>query len=124
MPCRSDDTRSWRRSLAPFGALAGQRHREESETMDKRILSWTDRKRLRDEAIVDFRHGFINRREFMLRATAAGVYAAFASEIANAVEAPPPPPERSRWAKQADTTITIIKGPHHPDDAKFWDAMK
>ena len=41
--------------------------------MSKRVLSLADRKRLRDEAIVDFRHGFINRREFMLRATAAGV---------------------------------------------------
>jgi len=92
--------------------------------MSERRLTLTDRKRLRDEAIVDLRHGFINRREFMLRATTAGVSAAFAAKIASAVAAPAPAPQRSRWAKQADTTITIIKGPHHPDDAKFWDAMK
>jgi multiple sugar transport system substrate-binding protein len=92
--------------------------------MGDRKLAFTDRKRLRDEAIVDLRHGFINRREFMLRATAAGVSAAFASKIASAVAAPAPAPQRSRWAKQAEATITIIKGPHHPDDAKFWDTMK
>ena len=34
--------------------------------MSERRLTLADRKRLRDEAIVDFRHGFINRREFML----------------------------------------------------------
>ena len=39
--------------------------------MGDRRLTFADRKRLRDEAIVDLRHGFINRREFMLRATAA-----------------------------------------------------
>ena len=89
--------------------------------MSERRLSFADRKRLRDEAIVDFRHGFINRREFMLRATAAGVSAAFAGKIASAVAAPAPTPRRSRWAKQAEATITIIKGPHHPDDAKFWE---
>src|SRR5688572_14354971 len=92
--------------------------------MSERRLSFAERKRLRDEAIVDFRHGFINRREFMLRATAAGVSAAFAGKIASAVAAPAPAPQRSRWAKQAEATITIIKGPHHPDDAKFWDTMK
>jgi len=92
--------------------------------MSERRLTLADRKRLRDEAIVDLRHGFINRREFMLRATTAGVSAALAAKIASAVAAPAPAPQRSRWAKQADTTITIIKGPHHPDDAKFWDAMK
>jgi multiple sugar transport system substrate-binding protein len=91
--------------------------------MSKHRLTPADRKRLRDEAIIDFRHGFINRREFMRRAT-AGVSAAFAGKIASAVAAPAPAPQRSRWAKQAETTITIIKGPHHPDDAKFWDAMK
>jgi multiple sugar transport system substrate-binding protein len=92
--------------------------------MSDRKLTFAERKRLRDEAIVDFRHGFINRREFMLRATAAGVSAAFAGKIASAVAAPAPAPKRSRWAKQAEATITIIKGPHHPDDAKFWDTMK
>jgi ABC-type glycerol-3-phosphate transport system substrate-binding protein len=92
--------------------------------MSEPRLTIADRKRWRDEAIIDFLHGFINRREFMRRATAAGVSAVFAAKIANAVAAPAPAPQRSRWAKQADTTITIIKGPHHPDDAKFWDAMK
>ncbi len=92
--------------------------------MSKRVLSLADRKRLRDEAIVDFRHGFINRREFMFRATAAGVSAVFAGKIANAVAAPAPKPERRRWQRQAEATVTIIKGPHHPDDAKFWEQMK
>src|ERR671913_411271 len=92
--------------------------------MSERRLTLADRKRLRDEAIVDLRHGFINRREFMLRATAAGVSAAFAGKIASAVAAPAPTPQRSRWAKQADTTITFIKGPHHPEDAQFWESMK
>ena len=50
--------------------------------MDKRILTWAERKRLRDEAIVDFRHGFINRREFMRRSVAVGVSAAFAVKVA------------------------------------------
>src|SRR3954470_15895323 len=124
MPCRSDDTRSWRRSLAPFGAPVCQRHRKESETMDKHILTWAERKRLRDEAIVDFRHGFINRREFMRRSVAAGVSAVFASKVADSLAAPGPSTKRSRWSKQADVTVTIIKGPHHPDDVKFWDALK
>ena len=92
--------------------------------MKKRVLSLADRKRLRDEAIVDFKHGFINRREFMFRATAAGVSAAFAGKIATAVAAPAPKPARSRWQRQAEATVTIIKGPHHPDDAKFWEQMK
>jgi multiple sugar transport system substrate-binding protein len=92
--------------------------------MKKRVLSLADRKRLRDEAIVDFKHGFINRREFMFRATAAGVSAAFAGKIASAVAAPAPKPERSRWQRQAEATVTVIKGPHHPDDAKFWEQMK
>lgn len=92
--------------------------------MRSRFLSFADRKRLRDEAIVDYRHGYINRREFMLRATAAGVTAACAGKIADAVAAPAPAPTRSRWQKQADVTLTFIKGPHHPDDAKFWDALK
>ena len=92
--------------------------------MKERVLSLADRKRLRDEAIVDFRHGFINRREFMLRATAAGVSAAFAGKVATAIAAPVPAPQRSRWQRQAEATVTIIKGPHHPDDAKFWEQMK
>lgn len=92
--------------------------------MKDRVLSLADRKRLRDEAIVDFRHGFINRREFMFRATAAGLSAAFAGKVATAIAAPAPAPQRSRWQRQAEATVTIIKGPHHPDDAKFWEQMK
>lgn len=92
--------------------------------MKERVLSLADRKRLRDEAIVDFRHGFINRREFMFRATAAGLSAAFAGKVATAIAAPVPAPQRSRWQRQAEATVTIIKGPHHPDDAKFWEQMK
>ena len=92
--------------------------------MSERKPAFTTRKRLRDEAVIDFRHGFINRREFMLRATAAGVSAAFAGRIADALAAPAPAPKRSRWAKQAEATITIIKGPHHPQDAQFWDTLK
>jgi multiple sugar transport system substrate-binding protein len=92
--------------------------------MRDRHLTFADRKRLRDEAIVDFRHGFINRREFMRRATAVGVSAVFAGRIADAVAAPAPAPRRSRWAKQAEATVTIIKGPHHPEDAQFWETMK
>lgn len=92
--------------------------------MKDRVLSLADRKQLRDEAIVDFRHGFINRREFMLRATAAGLSAAFAGRVATAIAAPAPAPQRSRWQRQAEATVTIIKGPHHPDDAKFWEQMK
>ncbi len=61
----------------------------------------------------------------MFRATALGVSAAFAGKIANAV----PRRVRSRQpqplaAKQAEATVTMIKGPHHPDDAKFWEEMK
>lgn len=92
--------------------------------MDKRFLSFADRKRLRDEAIVDLRHGYINRREFMLRATAVGVSAAFAGRIADAAAAPAPAPARGRWQRQAEATVTFIKGPHHPEDPQFWDAMK
>jgi multiple sugar transport system substrate-binding protein len=92
--------------------------------MSGRKLSFADRKRLRDEAIVDFGHGFINRREFMRRATAVGVSAAFAGKVADALATPAAPPEVSPWAKQAEATVTIIKGPHHPQDAQFWDTMK
>ncbi|HET7094786.1 MAG TPA: sugar ABC transporter substrate-binding protein [Thermomicrobiales bacterium] len=83
-----------------------------------------DRKRLRDEAIVDFKHGFINRREFMRRMTAVGVSIAFAGKVADSLAMPAPKPAFQRWSKQADATITFIKGPHHPDDPKFWDQLK
>lgn len=92
--------------------------------MGKKFLSFAERKRLRDEAIVDYKHGYINRREFLFRATAVGVSAAFAGKMADALAAPAPRPQRSRWQRQAEATVTIIKGPHHPDDAGFWDAMK
>ena len=92
--------------------------------MSDRKPTIANRKRLRDEAIVDFRYGFINRREFMRRATAAGVSAVFAARIADAVAAPVPAPQRSRWAKQAEATVTIIKGIHHPQDREFWDGLK
>jgi multiple sugar transport system substrate-binding protein len=92
--------------------------------MSERRWTRAERKRLRDEAIIDFRHGFINRREFMRRTTAVGVSALFASKMADALAAPAPVPARSRWAKQAEATITIIKGPHHPEDAQFWETMK
>jgi multiple sugar transport system substrate-binding protein len=92
--------------------------------MARRPLTLIDRKRLRDEAVIDFRHSFINRREFMLRATTAGVSAAFAGKMADALAAPAPSVQRSRWAKQAEATVTIIKGPHHPEDPQFWETMK
>lgn len=92
--------------------------------MSEKSISLQDRKRLRDEAIVDFSRGYINRREFLRRVTAVGVSTAFALKMADALAAPAPTPARSRWEKQADVTITTIKGPHHPDDAKFWEEMK
>jgi ABC-type glycerol-3-phosphate transport system substrate-binding protein len=92
--------------------------------MSERQRSFADRQRLRDEAIIDFRHGFINRREFMLRATAVGFSAAFASKVADALAAPAPPPARSPWAKQADATIRFVKGVHAPTDAEIWNGMK
>ena len=92
--------------------------------MDKVVRSLADRKRGRDEAIVDFRHGFINRREFLRRVTAVGVSAGFAMTMADAIAAPVRNERPSRWSKLADATVTFIKGPHHPDDQKFWDAMK
>lgn len=92
--------------------------------MSERHLTWKERLRLRDEAIIDFSHQLINRREFMRRMTAAGVSVAFASRVAEVLAAPKPQPTRSRWQKQAEATITFIKGPHHPDDPKFWEQMK
>lgn len=92
--------------------------------MIERMRSLADRKRGRDEAIVDFRHGFINRREFLRRATVAGVSAGFAMRMADAIAAPDRVERPSRWHKQAEATVTFIKGPHHPDDQKFWDQLK
>jgi multiple sugar transport system substrate-binding protein len=92
--------------------------------MGGKPLNLTDRKRLRDEAIVDFNKGYINRREFLRRVTAVGVSTAFALQMADAVAAPILKPTPLRWRKQAEATVTMIKGPHHPDDAKFWEEMK
>ena len=92
--------------------------------ISNRMLTLRDRRRGRDEAIVDFRHGFITRREFLQRVTAVGVSAGFAMTMADAIAAPDTTPRPSRWSKQADATVTFIKGPHHPDDQKFWDQLK
>lgn len=81
-------------------------------------------KRLQDEAIVDFSQRRINRRDFMFKMTSAGAGILAASRIADALAAPAPAPTRSRWSKQAEATVTFIKGPHHPDDQKFWDQLK
>ena len=87
-------------------------------------LTFKDRQRLRDEAVVDFTRGYINRREFLRRTTAVGVGAIAAMRTADALAAPQTTSKPSRWAKQAEATITVIKGPHHPDDATFWEEMK
>jgi ABC-type glycerol-3-phosphate transport system substrate-binding protein len=92
--------------------------------MAERDLTLQEKKQRRDGAIVDFSRGLINRREFMRRMTAVGVSAAFAAKVGDAVAGPKPVAKPQRWAKQADATVTMIKGPHHPDDAKFWDEMK
>lgn len=92
--------------------------------MSKKILTFKDKARLRDEAIVDFSQGFINRREFLFRTTALGIGAAAAMRTADALARPRETKKFNRWAKQSDATVTMIKGPHHPDDAKFWDEMK
>ena len=92
--------------------------------MTKKRTGFGDRKRLRDEAIVDFSKQFINRREFMFKMTAAGAGVAMATRIADSVAAPAPQPTFNRWAAQADATIRFVKGPHAPDDTAFWDDMK
>lgn len=92
--------------------------------MGDKIVTLKDRMRLRDEAIVDFTRGFINRREFLRRVTAVGVSTAFALKMSDSLAAPRPVAKPARWRKQADATVTMIKGPHHPDDAKFWEEMK
>ncbi|MEA2584595.1 MAG: multiple sugar transport system substrate-binding protein [Thermomicrobiales bacterium] len=92
--------------------------------MAERELTFREKQERRDGAIVDFSRGLINRREFLRRVTAVGVSVAFAGRMAEALAAPKPAEKPSRWAKQAEATVTMIKGPHHPDDAKFWDEMK
>ena len=92
--------------------------------MSKRRFTMADRKRLRDEAIVDFSRHSINRREFMFKMTAAGVGAAMAARIGNAVAAPAPVSTSRRWGKQADATSRFVKGVHAPNDAEIWNEMK
>jgi len=92
--------------------------------MDRRGSAPEDRKRLQDEAIIDFSQRRINRRDFMFKMTAAGVGVAAAGRVANVLAAPAPTVSRSRWSKASDATVTFIKGPHHPDDQKFWDQLK
>jgi multiple sugar transport system substrate-binding protein len=89
--------------------------------MSRRKPTFTDRQRLRDEAVVDFSRGFINRREFMRRMTVAGASVAFAGRVADALAAPRPAPAVSRWSKQPEVTIRFVKGPHAPDDPKIWE---
>src|ERR1044072_7393355 len=103
--CKPGRQGSGTAACVPVQCLMISNGRKGAGGMTKRVLRLADRKRLRDEAIVDFRHGFINRREFMFRATAAGVSAAFAGKIAGAVAAPAPKPERSRWQRQAEATV-------------------
>jgi multiple sugar transport system substrate-binding protein len=88
--------------------------------MGAREETFADRQRRRDEAIVDFSRNLINRREFMRRMTAVGVSAAFAGRVADSLAAPKPVAKPSRWAKQAEATVTMIKGPHHANDKDLW----
>ena len=60
--------------------------------MSEKRLSFSDRMRLRNEAIVDYSKHYINRREFMFKMTAAGVGVAMATKIGDAVAAPAPIP--------------------------------
>jgi multiple sugar transport system substrate-binding protein len=92
--------------------------------MHGRDLTPHDAHRRRDDAIVDLAHGLISRREFMRRMTAAGVSAVFAARVADALASPRPVTTPSRWERQADATVTMTKGPHHPDDPKFWADLK
>jgi multiple sugar transport system substrate-binding protein len=84
----------------------------------------SERIRLRKEAVVDFSRHSINRRDFMFKMTAAGVSAAMAARIGDAVSAPAPAAPVSRWAKQADATIRFVKGVHAPNDAEIWNELK
>jgi multiple sugar transport system substrate-binding protein len=92
--------------------------------VSEKLLTFKDRQRLRDEAIVDFTRGYINRREFLRRTTAAGVGVLAAMKTADALARPRVVEKPSRWTKQPDATVTMIKGPHHPEDAQFWEEMK
>ena len=92
--------------------------------MTDRPLSFKDRQRLCAEAVIDFSRQSITRRQFMFKMTAAGVGAATAARIGNAVAAPSPAPVVQRWAKQPDATVRFVKGVHAPNDTEIWDEMK
>jgi ABC-type glycerol-3-phosphate transport system substrate-binding protein len=92
--------------------------------MAERELTFREKQERRDGAIVDFSRGLINRREFMRRVTTIGVSAAFAGRMADALAAPKPVAQPSRWAKQAEATVTMIKGPHHTNDKDIWNELK
>lgn len=81
-------------------------------------------KRLRDEAIVDYSRSYINRRQFMGRMIAAGASVAVAAQLSETLAAPASSPGASRWSRQSDATVRFVKGPHSPDDTKFWEEMK
>jgi multiple sugar transport system substrate-binding protein len=87
-------------------------------------LSFKDRQRLRNEAVIDYSRQSINRREFMFKMTAAGVGAAMATKIGNAVAAPAPSASARRWAKQPDATIRFVKGNHFVNDPGQWEQLK
>ncbi|MGD9712116.1 MAG: ABC transporter substrate-binding protein, partial [Thermomicrobiales bacterium] len=92
--------------------------------MANKILTFKDRQRMKDEAIIDYAHHYINRRQFMFKMTAAGVAVAAATRIGDAVAAPAPASPTRRWAKQADATIRMIKGNHATNDPENWEQME
>ena len=92
--------------------------------MTKKPVTFGDRQRMKDEAIVDYAHHYINRREFMFKMTAAGVAVAAAAKIGDAVAAPGPTSSVRRWSKQADATVRFVKGVHSANDAELWDNLK
>jgi ABC-type glycerol-3-phosphate transport system substrate-binding protein len=92
--------------------------------MSEKRLSFSDRMRLRNEAIVDYSKHYINRREFMFKMTAAGVGVAMATKIGDAVAAPAQKPTINRWAAQPDATIRFVKGNHFVNDPELWEGLK
>lgn len=91
--------------------------------MNMKNLSFQEKRRLQDEAIVDYSKRYINRRQFMGRMTAVGVGAVLAGRIADSLAAPASPALRSRWTEQEDVTLRFIKGPHSATDAQIWEPM-
>ncbi len=92
--------------------------------MSEKRLSMADKRRLRDEAIIDFSRRTINRREFMFKMTAAGAGVVAATRIADSLAAPVAAPSFNRWAKQSDATIRFVKGVHAANDAELWQGLK